>query len=138
MITNLEKQKDEYKARMNEFDIKLEQKWAVQSSDLKEQIQEVSRPKLLFLEDEYESFKKELNIVIDNKHFKDVYATLNDVDTTNATEFGNTDTYLGMELVLNRGEEEGLQFARVNRISVDEDGKPIRIPSNNPILDSRQ
>ena len=35
-ITNLEKQTDEYKERMKYFDVKLEQKWAVQSSDLKE------------------------------------------------------------------------------------------------------
>ena len=41
-----------------------------------------------------------------------------------------------MELVLNRGEEEGLQFSRGKRIEVDEDGKPIGIPSNNTILDS--
>ena len=69
---------------------------------------------------------------------KDVDATLNDVDTTNATEFGNADPYLRMELGLNRGKEEGLQFARVKIREVDEDGKPIGIPSNNPILDSRQ
>ena len=42
-----------------------------------------------------------------------------------------------MKLGLNRGEEEGLQFARVRKITVDEDGKPIGISSNNPILDSR-
>ena len=29
MITNLEKQTEEYKARMKDFDVKLEQKWAV-------------------------------------------------------------------------------------------------------------
>ena len=69
---------------------------------------------------------------------EDVDAMLNDVDATNTTEFGNTDPYLGMELGLNRGEEEGLQFARVKRIALDEDGKPIGIPGNNPILDSRQ
>ena len=43
-----------------------------------------------------------------------------------------------MGLGLNRGEEEGLQFARVNIRAVDEDGKPIGIPSNNTILESRQ
>ena len=34
-MTNLEKQTYEYKARMKEFDVKLEQKWAVQYSELK-------------------------------------------------------------------------------------------------------
>ena len=69
---------------------------------------------------------------------EDSEATLNVVDATNTTEFGNTYPYLGMELGLNRGEEEGLQFARVNRIVVDEDGKTIGIPSNHPIIDSLQ
>ena len=72
---------------------------------------------------------------VDEK-LQDVNATLNDIDATNATEFGNTYPYLGMEIGLNIGEEEGLQFKRVNRRAVDEDGKPIGIPINNPILDS--
>ena len=50
MINNLEKQTDEYKAIIKDFDVKLKQKWDVQSSDLKEQIQEVPQTKLPFLE----------------------------------------------------------------------------------------
>ena len=69
---------------------------------------------------------------------EDVDAKFNNVDAKNAAEFGNTDTYLGMELGLNRGEEEGIQFERVKKRAVYEDGKPIEIPINNPILDSRQ
>ena len=61
---------------------------------------------------------------------------MNDVRTKNKTDFGNIDPYLGIELGLIRGEEEGLEFARVKRRAVNEDGKPIEIPSNNPILDS--
>ena len=53
-VTNLKKQMDEYKARMKYFHIKLDQKWSVQSSDSKEQIQEVSQLKLLCLENEDE------------------------------------------------------------------------------------
>ena len=52
---------------MKDFDVKLEQKWAVQYSDPKEQIQEVPQPKLLCLEDKDEESKEEFNIVIDNK-----------------------------------------------------------------------
>ena len=70
---------------MKDFDVKLEQKWALQSSDLKEQIQEVPQTKLLCLEDEDEEFKEKFNRVIDNNHLKNVDATLNDVYTTNAT-----------------------------------------------------
>ena len=43
-----------------------------------------------------------------------------------------------MELGLNRGEEEGLKFGRLKIRAVDEDGKPIGIPSNNSILESKQ
>ena len=50
---------------------------------------------------------------------EDVDVTLNDVDATRAVEFSKTDPYLRMELGLNRGEEEGLKFARVKRRSVD-------------------
>ena len=89
---------------MKYFDVKLEQIWAVQYSELKGQIQEVPKPKLLCLEDKDEEFIEEFNRVVDNKYLKDVNATLNDVDTTNATEFGNTDPYLDMVIGLNRGE----------------------------------
>ena len=68
---------------------------------------------------------------------KDVDATLNDVDTTNAAEFGILYPYLGMKLGPNIGKEERLHFAIVKRREVDDDGIPIEIPSNNPILDSR-
>ena len=69
---------------------------------------------------------------------EDVDVTLNDVDTTNTTEFGNTDPYLGTELGLNIYEEEGLQFERVKRRAVEEDGKPIGLTINNPIRYSQQ
>ena len=69
---------------------------------------------------------------------KDVDATLNDVDTTNAAEFGILYPYLGMKLGLNISEEEGLQFERVKIIAVYEDGKTIGIPIKNPLLESRQ
>ena len=67
---------------MKKIDVKLDQKWDVQSSGLKEQIQEVPQPKLLWLEDEDEDFKDEFNRVIDNKHLKDVNTTLEDVNAT--------------------------------------------------------
>ena len=59
---------DEYKVIMKDLDAKLDQKWDVQSSDLKEQIQEIPQTKLLCLEDEDEEFKEEFNRVIDNNH----------------------------------------------------------------------
>ena len=58
--------------------------------------------------------------------------------TSDVTEIGNVDLYLGMELCPNKRDEEGLHFARVKKRALDEDWKPIGKPSNNPIIYSRQ
>ena len=42
-----------------------------------------------------------------------------------------------MELDIRR-DDEGLHRARVKKRSVDQDGRPIGRPSNNPLLDSRR
>ena len=47
-------------------------------------------------------------------------------ETSDVTKIGNVNPYLGMELGLNKGYEEGLHFSRVKNRAVDEDGKPIR------------
>ena len=54
------------------------------------------------------------------------------------TKIGNVDPYLGMEIVRSKGDEEGLKFSRVKNRAVDENGKQIGKPSNNPIVDGRQ
>jgi hypothetical protein len=47
------------------------------------------------------------------------------------------DSYLDMELGI-RGDDEGLQHARMERRAVDKDGKPIGRLRNNLLLDSRK
>ena len=47
-------------------------------------------------------------------------------------------TYIGMELGLPRGEDNQLQFAKVKKQVLDEDGNPIGTPNKNPILDARK
>ena len=42
-----------------------------------------------------------------------------------------------MELGIRR-DDEGLHHTRVKQRAVDQDGRPIRRPSNNPLLDSRR
>ena len=43
--------------------------------------------------------------------------------------------YVNMELALYRN-DDGPEFARVNNILKDKDGRPIRIAAENPILDT--
>ena len=63
---------------------------------------------------------------------------LAEVDDRNASsEYGMEDPYLGMELGIRR-DDEGPHNARMKRRAVDEDGKPIGRPSNNPLLDNRK
>lgn len=47
------------------------------------------------------------------------------------------DSYLHMEIALPRGEEESMQFARVKKRKVDEDGIPVGVANDNPLCDNR-
>ena len=94
------------------------------------------------LEDKDEELKEEFHGVINSKYIKYIDVAKRKVDGTCETSYvngvGNVDQYLGIELCLNKGDEEGLHFARVKKRAVDKDGKPTGKPSNNNILDIRQ
>ena len=128
-VTNLEKQTDETKERMKDFEIGVKRRWDAKTADIHEDVHEHPREFVLSLEDEDEEFINEYKRVIDNKDIKDAEAI-------GVIEIGEKDPYLHMELGLQR-EEEGIQHARVKRRALDDDGKPIGVASNNPILDSR-
>lgn len=129
-LTNLEKQTDEYKKRMTNFDTKLETKWTTTSSDISDTIHDKPNLNVLSLEREDEEFVNEYKRVIDSKDVADIE------DYTNE-EVGIKDPYINMELGITR-DEEGMHHARVKRRAVDEEGKPIGMPSDNPLMDQRQ
>ena len=127
-ITNLERQTDEIKHQIQEFESNVAKRW-----DAGEQVNippDVDGSTLLSLEDEDEEFLSEFRMVIDNKNVADA----EDVSTD---ELGIEDPYLGMQLGFNR-EEEGYRLGRVKQRVIDVDGKPIGLSSNNPLLDTRQ
>ena len=130
-LTNLEQQKDEYKKRMNDFQTKLERIWNAASADLSSElhVEDVPRDLILSLEDEDEDFIEEYKKVITSKDVKDI---------EDYTEYNNDDPYVSMELGLNLNDEEGPHYAVVKKRVVDDEGKPIGIANNNPLLDSRQ
>ena len=132
-LTNLDRQTDVYKKRMNEFEEQVKRRWDVESADLTKRLydNEIDHQYVLSLENEDEEFIKEFRRIIDNKNIKDVE------DLRSNDEIGETDTYLNMELGLHRNEEM-MQKARVKRRAVDQEGKPIGIANSNPLLDSRQ
>ena len=152
-ITNTVKQTDEYKERIKYFGENLKNKYAIKSNYLKDTRKDIPQRRRLCLKDKDEEFKDDFHWVINSKDLKNiddkalddnesVDAVKRNVErtreTSDVTEIGNIDPYLGMELGLNKGDEEGLHSATVKKRAVDEDGKPIVKPSNNPILDSRQ
>ena len=81
----------------------------------------------MILAEEDEDFQTEFNRVFDNPEVKDA-----DKDFTPDT----FDNYVIMELSLDRGGDQP-EFARVKKRLRDNNGRPIGVASDNPILDSR-
>ena len=132
-LTNLEKQTDSYKKRMNDFHVSLERKWNVESADISHEVYNddpENNRKLLSLDDEDEQFQSEIKRVIDDPELKEA-------EDITLREYGTVDPYIDMELGLPRAEDEALIHATVKRRAIDVEGRPIGRPSTNPILDSR-
>ena len=135
-LTTLQKQMDTYKQRMTEFQAKMDRRWSNP-----EGIEAVAMPEagdqerrhVLSLAQEDEEFIEEFRRVIQDHDLKDV----DDIGLEDH-ELGTTDPYVGMELALRPNEEEAAQRARVKRRSVDDEGKPLGTPSNNPLTDTRK
>ena len=133
-LTNLQRQTDRYKELITAFQNRLTDRWANP-----QQIAPATLPDggnnndVLSLENEDDEFIAEFNRVIQDKDLKEV----EDI-TPDDPEFGTHDPYLNMELALRPNEEEAAHYARVKRRSVDNEGKPLGIPSNNPLTDSRK
>ena len=47
------------------------------------------------------------------------------------------DSYLHMEIALPRGVDESMQFAKVKKRKIDDDGIPVGVANDNPMLDNR-
>jgi hypothetical protein len=132
-VTHLEKQTDESKKRMSDFQDKLEGKWKVESTKIPDSaVRDVIAPMLISLENEDDEFLDEFNRVI-----KDPHLAKAEDDHDTPSEYGVEDSYLDMELGIRR-DDEGLHHARVKRRAVDKDGNPTGRPNNNPLLDSRK
>ena len=96
-VTHLEKQTEEYKKKMKDFQDKLEGKWKVESAKIPNSaVQDVTAPMLLSLENDDDEFLDEFNRVIKDPD-------LAEADDRNAPiEYGVEDSYLDMELGIRR------------------------------------
>lgn len=63
--------------------------------------------------------------------------SLQEVDDCYNQEFGNNDNYIGMKLGIMWGPDIDVQQAHAKQQVVDDEGKHMGIPHDNPILDRR-
>ena len=132
-VTHIDNQTDEYKKQMNDFQKGLEGKWQVESSNVSDKaIQDVPASMLLSLENEDEQFLDEFNWVIKYSDLAEA-----EDEQVKSSEYGVEESYLDMEIGIRRDDEK-IHHARFQQRTVNQDGRPIGRPSNNPLIDRRR
>lgn len=132
-VTESEKSTEEFKEKMNKFNMKIESRLGdqVKAAEIPaSQIVDVPRSAMLDMEQEDDEFFDQFNKAISDP-------TLKEADEYNQ-EYGVEDPYIGMNLGLPHGPDDGLQHAKVKKRVIDDNGTPVGIANNNPLLDTRQ
>ena len=127
-LTPSEAGTNEYKSAMNEFDESISLRDEVRDINAQYEIAEIPDWNRLSIDEDDEDFRQELLRVVSDESIPEAD------DISNQETF---DGYINMELGIPRGPDEELQHAVVKRRAIDEDGKPIGLPHNNPIMDTR-
>ena len=129
-LTNDERNTDEMKSRMQQYEEKLAKLFETQSADVTRGLRHVDSDKIIDPDNEDPAFFAEFSRVIDD-------ATLRHADDVANVEV-TSDQYVGMELTLSRGGEGEAMHAKVKKRVRDEEGNPIGNANSNPLLDSRR
>jgi hypothetical protein len=127
-ITNLDKETDEVKQSVNEFDVEVSRRFKEEEKDFtydgaKPNPEDWSE----YLENDVE-FQEEFDNIVNDPNVPEAD------DSFTPDVFG--DTYLNMELAIPR-DSDGPEFAKVTKRLRDKDGLPIGKANDNPILDTR-
>jgi hypothetical protein len=127
-ITNLDKETDEVKQSVNEFDVEVSRRFKEEEKDFtydgaKPNPEDWSE----YLENDAE-FQEEFDNIVNDPNVPEAD------DSFTPDVFG--DTYLNMELAIPR-DSDGPEFAKVTKRLRDKDGLPIGKANDNPILDTR-
>ena len=129
-LTNLELKGTAEIENMRSYTKALQSKWEVDSTDLTSELEKAHVPhsNVVSLEDEDDEFLQEFNRIVDNVQIP---------DAENITP-QHLESYKNMELGFNKGDGD-IEYAVVKKRAIDQDGKPIGIPSatNNPLTDTR-
>ena len=138
-LTNDEKLTDEWKKRMEDFDLKIKDRLEAKDTDLSEDMKKQPFWNRLSLDENDKEFMQEYRGIN-----KDSYSDENEGEVAGGKEpnieptLDSFDGYLNMELGMPRGEDGEIEHAVVKRRAVDHLGEPIGIANNNPLLDTRQ
>ena len=126
-LTEDEKQIEEWKASMEDYDKKIEERLNIKNPD-NNNPSDICEFNRLSMDNYDQAFIDDMNKVIADE-------TIPEQDSINNSDV--LDGYVNMEIAMPRGEEGQLQHAIVKKRAVDRDGKPIGIANKNPLLDSR-
>ena len=118
-VTNLEKQTDVMKSRMEEFKGSVQKRWDARSTTV--DLPLIDQGNILSLENEDEDFVNEFRRVIRS-------GDLPESDNRPVENIG-PDSWLNMEAGINM-EEHGLRHGKVKKRAIDVDGNPIRVAHN--------
>ena len=127
-ITNLEKQQDVWKKRIQQFDDRIQHIFNTTTTSVPINPNAIQQGKLLSLEDEDDEFIQEYSRVIDSDHVKHI----------DDLHIGKDNNYIGMELGIRRHIDGPLEHAVVKKRKTDIEGKPLGTSNNIPILDHSQ
>ena len=141
-LTEDEKQTDEYRKRMSEFDERLETRLDVLGSDHARMPKNVSPDwNRLSLDENDKSFDEDFHKIINDESIpesdEESYSDKRNENVLDSSSSGHFDPYLHMEVGLPQGSDDQLHHAMVKRRAVDSEGKPIGIESSNPLTDTR-
>lgn len=128
-ISNSEALTEEWKNRFSTFDSNIKSHLKAQGIDASKEMSERPPWNQLTLDDEDQEFINDFNRVINDESVP---------EADDAYPDDCYDGYLNMEIGLPRGDDDNLVPAIVKRRALDDDGKPIGKPSNNPLTDSRK
>ena len=125
-LTKLEQETQEWSQRMDTY-----------TNNIKQIVENVANVELITMDvpkwnqlsvrNYDEEFNEDFQKTINNELIKDV-----------DEYFEANDDYMNMEIGLQRGEHGDIQKGIVKKRAVDINGVPIGIPSNNPLMDTRQ
>ena len=141
-LTEDEKQTDEYRKRMSEFDERLETRLDVLGSDHARMPKNDSPDwNRLSLDENDKSFDEDFHKIINDESIpesdEESYSDKRDEKVLESFSSGHFDPYLHMEVGLPRGSDDQLHHAMVKRRAIDSEGRPIGIGSSNPLTDTR-